>query len=92
LPCIEIREINVFYLFYFIVANNWNNIRLLTPKSVNSTTQRCPKTILKTFLIEDFYPFSLSHCTLNCEYLRIFSQKIENGPIGILRGLGETGA
>ncbi len=25
---------------------------------VNSTTQRCPKKIIKTFLIEDFFPFA----------------------------------
>ncbi len=42
------------------VANNGNNIRLLTLKVnlkekiylyANSTTQRCPKEIMKTFLI-----------------------------------------
>jgi hypothetical protein len=46
------------------VANNGSNIRLLTSESklerkiylyVNSTTQRCPKKIIKTFLIEDFF-------------------------------------
>ena len=45
------------------VANNGNNIRLLRPKSehegkmyllVNSTSQRCPNEIIKTFMIEDF--------------------------------------
>jgi hypothetical protein len=45
------------------VANNWNNFRLFIPQSelegnnylyVNSTTQRCPNKIIKTFLIEDF--------------------------------------
>ncbi len=67
-----------------MVANNWNNIRLLTPYSeselegknylyVNSTTQRCTNKIIKTCLIEDFF------CLLpvNCKYLHGFSKKFE---------------
>jgi hypothetical protein len=59
----------------------------------NSTTQRCPKEI-KKFLIEDFFhllPLSLTPVA-NLE-LRIsprISEKIRNGPNGIIRGLGET--
>jgi hypothetical protein len=73
-------------------ANNGNNIRLQTVSSelkkpkiylyANSTTQRCPKEIMKTVLNEDFFP-------LSCEYLREFS-KNRNGLNCIIRGLGET--
>jgi hypothetical protein len=61
---------------------------------VNSTIQRCPNKVIEIFLIEDFFhlpPVS----TTPVVYLelrispRIF-EKIRNGPIGILRGLGET--
>jgi hypothetical protein len=45
----------------------------------------------------DWKIFSICHrcqrqpwCILSCECLRKFSKKIRNGPIGILRGLGET--
>ncbi len=42
-----------------LVANNVNNIRLLTPLSEleekKSTAERCPNKILKTFLIEVFF-------------------------------------
>ncbi len=84
------------------VANSGNNIRLLTTKRelkgkiylyVNSTTQRCSKKIIKTFLIVRFFrlPAVSWHwwCTLSCEYLCVF-EKIRNGPNGILRDLGET--
>ncbi len=49
---------------------------------VNSSTQRCPYKINKTFLIEDSggAPWAFQE----------FSEKILNGPNGILRGLGET--
>jgi hypothetical protein len=66
-----------------LVANNGNtyqtadNLNELEEKMylyVNSTTQRCPKEILKIFLIEDF---SICHryqrhqwCTFSCVYLR----------------------
>ncbi len=60
----------------------------------NSTTQRCPKEIIKIFLIEDFFhltPVSMTPVA-NLELrrsLRIF-EKIWKGPNGIIRGLGET--
>jgi hypothetical protein len=62
----------------------------------NSTPQRCPKKIIKTFLLEDFFhspPVSLTPGA-NLELRispRIF-EKIRNGPNGIIRGLGETGS
>jgi hypothetical protein len=62
---------------------------------VNSTAQRCPNKIIKTILIEDFFPLpSVSttpvvHLELRISpRMRIF--EIQNGPSGILRGLGET--
>ncbi len=71
-------------------ANNGNNIRLPTPKSelerkkflcVNSTTQRCPKKIIKTFLIEDLFhlpPVSLIPVVhLELQIFRKFSKKFE---------------
>jgi hypothetical protein len=60
----------------------------------NSTTQRSPKEIMKTFLIEDFFHLPpvpktpLVQLELRIS-LRIF-EKIQNGPKGIIRGLGET--
>ncbi len=63
---------------------------------VNSTTQRCANKIIKIFLLEGFFhlpPVSLTPVA-NLE-LRIFPgilEKIRNGPIGIIRGLGETGS
>ncbi len=60
----------------------------------NSTTQRCPKEIIKIFLIEDFFhlpPVSTTPAA-NLELWispRIF-ENIRNGPNGIIRGLGET--
>jgi hypothetical protein len=59
---------------------------------VNSTTQRCPNKIIKTFLIVDFFHLSLSTTTTILELQisqRIF-EKIQNDCCGILRGLGET--
>jgi hypothetical protein len=61
---------------------------------VNSTTQRCPNKIIKNFQFEDFChlpPVSttpVAHLELRISP-RIFG-KIRNGPISILRGLGET--
>ncbi len=63
---------------------------------VNSTTQRCPKKIIKIFLLEGFFhlpPVSLTPVA-NLELRispRIF-KKILNSPNGIIRGLGETGS
>ncbi len=61
---------------------------------VNSTTQRCPNKIIKSFMLEGFFhlpPVSLTPVA-NLELRispRIF-EKIRNGPNGIIRGLGET--
>jgi hypothetical protein len=62
---------------------------------VNSTTQRCPNKIIKIFLLEGFFHLPSVSLTpvANLELRispRIF-EKIRNGPIGIIRGLGETG-
>jgi hypothetical protein len=62
--------------------------------NANSTTQRCPKEIIKIFLIEDFFHFPPVSLTpvANLELRispRIF-EKIRNGPDGIMRGLGKT--
>jgi hypothetical protein len=42
----------------------------------NSTTQRCPDNIFKTFPIEEFFHLPPVSCTLNgeclCEFLKIF--------------------
>ena len=60
----------------------------------NSTTQRCPKEIIKIFQIEDFFylpPVSLAPVA-NLE-LRItprILEKIWNDPNGIIRGLEKT--
>ncbi len=85
------------------VANNWNNIRLLSGFKVNlkkmylyvnSTAQMCSNKISKTFLAEDFFLFSpvlttpVVHLELRISP-RIF-EKIWNRPNWILRGLGET--
>ncbi len=82
------------------VANNGNNyqtadnLNLKKNLYANSITQRCPKEIMKIFLIEDFFhllPVSttpLMYLELRIS-LRIF-EKILNGPIGIIRGLEET--
>jgi hypothetical protein len=61
---------------------------------VSSTTQRCPNTIIKIFLIEDFIHLPPVSATpvVHLEPRispRIF-EKIRNGHIGILRCLGET--
>jgi hypothetical protein len=57
-------------------------------------TQRCPSKIINIFQFEDFCHLSpvsatpVVHLELRISP-RIF-EKIRNGPIGILRGLGET--
>ncbi len=61
---------------------------------VNSTIQRCPNKIIKIFSDWRFFPFatSVNDTVANFE-LQISPQifeKIQNGPYGILRGLGET--
>jgi hypothetical protein len=83
------------------VANNGENIRLLTPKVnfegkiylyVNSATQRCQKNIVKTFLVEDFFHLPLVSITpvvrLELQVPPRISEKIQNGQI--LSGFGET--
>ncbi len=79
------------------ISDSWQlkvNLKEKIYLYANSTTQRCPKEIMRTFLIEDF---SICHqcqrhqwSTLRCEYLCKFSKKILNGPNGKIRGLGET--
>jgi hypothetical protein len=60
----------------------------------NSTTQRCPKELMKIFLIEDYFhllPVSATpvvHIELRISQRIV--EKIRNGPNGIIRGLGET--
>jgi hypothetical protein len=61
---------------------------------VNSTTQRCPKKIIKNFLIEDFFHLPPVPTTpvVHLEPRispRIF-EKIQNGRNGTLKRLGET--
>ncbi len=79
------------------ISGCWHLKVTLKEKSylyVNSTTQRCSKKIIKTFLIEDFFhlpPVSttpVAHLELRISP-RIF-EKIHNGPNGILRVLEET--
>ncbi len=75
------------------ISNCWHLKVILKEKMYLydiSTTQRCSKKIIKTFLIEDFF---ICHrcqrhrwCTLSCTNFR----KIWNGPNSILRGLGES--
>jgi hypothetical protein len=60
----------------------------------NSTIQRCPKKIIKIFLIEDFFhlPPVLTTTVINLELQisrRIF-EKSQSGPNGILWGWWET--
>ncbi len=61
---------------------------------VNATTQRCPNKKLELFCLNIF---SICHrcqqhlwCNLSCKYLCEFFENSQNGPHGILRGLGET--
>ncbi len=57
----------------------------------NYTTQRCPKEVMKIFLIEDFFHFPpVSMTPVVHLKLREFFAKIRKGPNGIIRGLGET--
>jgi hypothetical protein len=88
------------------VANNGNNYqtadnlkwtwrkKYICMQYAISTTQRCPKEIMKTFLIEDFFHLPpVSTIPVVHLELRISPQifeKIRNGPYGIIRGLGET--
>ncbi len=57
---------------------------------VNSTTQRCPNTIIKIFLIEDFFHLPPVSATpvVHLEYLREFSKKFE---MAVLVYLGAWG-
>ncbi len=60
---------------------------------VNSTSQRCPNKIIKTFMIEDFFHLP-SVSTTPVVHLELpmspwTFEKIRNGPNGILRGLGK---
>ncbi len=84
------------------MANNGNNYQTAdnlkwnwkkTYLYANSTTQRCPREIIKKFQIEDFFhlpPVSLTPVT-NLELRispRVF-EKIWNGSNGIIRGWGK---
>jgi hypothetical protein len=56
----------------------------------NYTTQRCPKEVMKIFLIEDFFHFPpVSMTPVVHLKLREFFAKIRNGHNGIIRGLGK---
>ncbi len=56
---------------------------------INSTTQRCPSNIIKIFHFEDFCHLPpVVHLKLRISP-RMF-EKIRNGPLDILRDLGET--
>ncbi len=61
---------------------------------VNSTTQRCPSKIIKILQFEDFCHLPQVSATpvvhLELQISPRIFEKIRNGPIGILRGLGET--
>ncbi len=63
---------------------------------VNSTTQRCPKEIMGTFLIEDFFhlpPVSTTPMVHLKPWISpLIFEKIWNDPKGILRCLGEIGS
>jgi hypothetical protein len=50
---------------------------------VNSTTQRCPNSLFKIFLIDDFFHLEQRISP------RLF-EKIRNGPNVVNRGLGKT--
>ncbi len=70
------------------------NLEEQTYLYANTTTQRCPKELMKIFLIEVFFylPPVLTTPVLHLD-LRISPQifeKIRNGPNVIIRGLGET--
>jgi hypothetical protein len=79
-----------------------HNIRLLYSLSdlnkkmflyFNSTTQRSPNKIFKTFLIEDFLHLPPVSVWVKHRELRIpprMFEKFRNSPNWILRGLGET--
>jgi len=70
------------------------NLKKKNDLYANSTTQRCPKEIVKIFLIEDFFhlpPVSTTpvvHLELGIS-LRIFVKNLK-WPYGIINGLGET--
>ncbi len=61
---------------------------------VYSTTQRCPNKIIKIFLLEGFLhlaPVSLTPvANLELRISQRIFEKIQNGPNGIIRGLGDT--
>ncbi len=55
---------------------------------VNSTTQRCSKKIIKTFLTEDLFPLPL--VPISTPVGALWAANISKRPYGIHRGLGET--
>jgi hypothetical protein len=62
--------------------------------NANSTTHRCPKEIIKIFLIEDFFhlpPLSTAWVpNLELQISPRMYEKIRKGLNGIIRGLWET--
>jgi hypothetical protein len=60
---------------------------------VNSTTQRCPNKIIKTFLVEDFFRLPLVSTAmvvhLELQTSSLIFENLFNSPKGILSGLGE---
>ncbi len=60
----------------------------------NTTTQSCPKEIMQTFLIEDFFPLPPVSTTpvvhLELRKSPWIFEKVWIGPNGIIRGLGES--
>jgi hypothetical protein len=85
------------------VANNgtisccWDlkvNLKAKMYLYINSTSQRCPNKIIKTFMTEGFFHSLQVSMTpvvhLELRISRQIFEKIINCPYGILRGLGET--
>ncbi len=68
-------------------AATWNFFYLYA-NSTTHCTQRCQKKSEKNFLIKDFFHLPPANLELRISP-RIF-EKIQNGPNGIIRGLGET--
>ncbi len=71
-----------------LIANKLNcwqlkmNLKQIFYLYAKSSTQRCPKEIMKIFLIEDFFPFAKPWAANISANFR----KIRNGPNGIIRG------
>ncbi len=97
LPASTTPAVNLTPVSWPLVANNGNNIRLLTPLSdlkeqiylyVNSTTQRCPNKLIKLFWFKIFCHLPLGTSAVNISVN--FWKNWNALPNGMLRGLGET--